>query len=264
MSRPLRPSPFSSPDLPLAHGTLIKRYKRFLADVELDDGTGMTVHCPNSGSMLGMDAPGNRVVVSDSLNDKRKLRHTLELVEVHDGEGPTWVGVHTGRPNQWAEEAVAAGLVDGVPDDAPRRREVKYGEEGRSRIDLLVEPEDAPRVFVEVKNTTLTGRADDGVLEARFPDAVTTRGQKHLRELMAQVDAGDRAMLLFFVNRGDAARFAPAAAIDPDYAELLTAAMDHGVEVVPFQVDHTVEMHDGQPQMHVAVVGDLPVVLQND
>lgn len=223
-------------DEPLSRGTLVRRYKRFLADVAFDDGDTRIVHCANSGSMMGMNAPGLPVVVSDSGNPSRKLRHTLELVQVDDGGGRTWVGVHTGRPNAMVLDALRSGWLPGIAHDAPVRGEVRYGT--NSRIDLLAEPDGAAPVYIEVKNTTLAGRADDGVLEARFPDAVTARGQKHVRELMARVDKGDRAMFVFLVNRSDCARFRPAADIDPEYAHLLGEATAAGVETVALQVRH--------------------------
>ncbi|MBW3583753.1 MAG: DNA/RNA nuclease SfsA [Euryarchaeota archaeon] len=222
----------------LARGSLRRRYKRFLADVVLDDGVETTVHCPNSGSMMGLDAPGIPIVVSDSGDSKRKLRRTLESVQVDDGGGRTWVGVNTMLPNRFVADWIPRGLFPGVPADAPLRREVAYGT--KSRIDLLVSPEDAPPVYIEVKNTTLATTGRDGRLEARFPDAVTERGQKHLRELMVRVAAGDRGLLVPFVNRHDCVRFAPADDIDPVYGDLLREAVEAGVEVSPLQVRHSV------------------------
>lgn len=235
-------APLSAPSvrhpLVLARGSLRRRYKRFLADVVLDDGTESTVHCPNSGSMMGLDAPGIPVVVSDSGDPKRKLRQTLESVQVDDGGGRTWVGVNTMLPNRFVAEWIPKGLFPDVPADAPLRREVAYGT--RSRIDILAAPADAPPVYIEVKNTTLAAPGRDGKLEARFPDAVTERGQKHLRELMERVAAGDRGLLVPFVNRHDCVRFAPADDIDPTYGDLLREAVEAGVEVKPLQVRHSV------------------------
>lgn len=223
---------------PLARGILVRRYKRFLADVKLDTGKSLTVHCANSGSMLGMNTPGMPVVISDSQNPARKLRHTLELVQVDDGPGKTWVGVHTGRPNRMVEDAIGRGVVPGLRANMPLRREVPYGE--NSRVDLLAQPPGEQAVYVEVKNTTLAQPAADGALEARFPDAVTARGLKHARALTQRVEAGDRAMMVFLVNRGDCVRFSPAADIDPAYARGLADAAAAGVEVVALQARHHV------------------------
>ncbi len=211
---------------PLHAGTLIKRYKRFLADIRLDDGTEVTAHCPNSGSMLGMKEPESRVFLRHVPDPKRKLKWTWELVEA-DG---VWVGCNTQRPNQVAEWAIREGHVPGLTAAEGLRREVKYG--GNSRIDLLLGNEAAGLTYVEVKNTTL---ARDGV--AQFPDAVTTRGAKHMDELAAMAQEGHRAIVLFFVNRSDCERFAPAADIDPNYADALQRAVEAGVEVIPLGMD---------------------------
>ncbi len=160
---------------PLTPGRLLRRYKRFLADVELSDGTVVTAHCPNSGSMLGCAAPGSPVLLSRSGNPSRKLPYTWELVHA----GACWVGINTGLPNRLVREGIEQGIVTELQGYGRIRQEVCYGAE-RSRIDLLLE--EPGLCYVEVKNFTLV---EDGV--ARFPDAVTTRGQKHLRELMAMV-----------------------------------------------------------------------------
>ncbi|MGE3258998.1 MAG: DNA/RNA nuclease SfsA, partial [Geobacter sp.] len=199
---------------PLIPGRLIKRYKRFLADIELADGSLVTAHCPNSGSMLGCNLPGSPVMLSVSPNPNRKLAHTWELVQV-DGY---WVGLNTMLPNRLAEEAILDGTIAELQGYPRLRREVPYGSE-RSRIDILLEG-DQGRCFVEVKNVTLV---EDG--RALFPDAVTERGQKHLRELMEVVRNGDRGVILFTVQRGDGAAVAPADAIDPAYGRLLRQAV---------------------------------------
>ncbi len=213
---------------PLVRATLLRRYKRFLADVEFEDGTQTTVHCPNPGAMLGVAPPGAPCWVSRAENPARKLAWTLEIVECPGPEGQTLVGINTHHPNRLAEEAIAAELIPSVPGDVPRRREVKYGAE-RSRIDLVVEG--TPPVWVEVKNCHLLRRAD-GVAE--FPDCVTTRGLKHLRELMGVVEAGDRAVLLFIVQRSDARGVASAADLDPAYAKGLQEAAAAGVEILAY------------------------------
>ena len=209
---------------PLIPGTLIKRYKRFLVDVELEDGSVVTAHCPNSGSMKGCNLPGAPVMLSLSPNLNRKLAHTWELVQV-DGY---WVGLNTMLPNRLAEEAILEGTISELQGYQRLRREVPYGSE-RSRIDLLLEDEQR-RCFVEVKNVTLV---EVGL--ALFPDAVTERGQKHLRELMEVVRNGDRGVILFTVQRGDGAAVAPADAIDPVYGRLLREAVAHGVEALAYR-----------------------------
>lgn len=208
----------------LIPGRLIKRYKRFLADIELEDGSVVTAHCPNSGSMKGCNLPGVPVMLSLSPNLNRKLAHTWELVQV-DGY---WVGLNTMLPNRLAEEAILEGTISELQGYQRLRREVPYGSE-RSRIDLLLEDEQR-RCFVEVKNVTLV---EVGL--ALFPDAVTERGQKHLRELMEVVRNGDRGVILFTVQRGDGVAVAPADAIDPVYGRLLREAVAHGVEALAYR-----------------------------
>ncbi len=206
----------------LIPGTMVKRYKRFFADVALEDGTVVTSHCPNTGSMRGVSTPGSRVYVSPSNNPARKLKYTLELIRV----GRAWVGVNTGRANGIAAEAIAAGSVAELAGYPTLKREVKYGK--NSRIDILLEGPDG-LCYVEVKNTTL---AEDGI--ARFPDAVTTRGQKHLEELVSMIRAGHRGVMLYLVHRSDCTKFCPADDIDPDYGKLLRRAADKGLEILPY------------------------------
>ena len=210
-------------NLPTLEGRLLQRYKRFLADVELDDGTVVTAHCPNTGSLLGCKEPGSRVVLRDSQDPRRKLRYTFQSIRV----GRSLVNVDTALPNAVVADAVARGAVPELAGYASLRREVAYGR--GSRIDLLLENEGRPRCFVEIKSTTLArGRT------ALFPDAVTERGRKHLGELADAVRAGDRAVQFFFVSRGDVARFAPADDIDPDYGRALRAAAEAGVELLAY------------------------------
>ena len=209
---------------PLIPGRLIKRYKRFLADIELADGSLVTAHCPNSGSMLGCNLPGSPVMLSVSPNPNRKLAHTWELVQV-DGY---WVGLNTMLPNRLAEEAILDGTIAELQGYPRLRREVPYGSE-RSRIDILLEG-DQGRCFVEVKNVTLVKHG-----RALFPDAVTERGQKHLRELMEVVRNGERGVILFTVQRGDGVAVAPADAIDPAYGRLLRQAVAQGVEALAYR-----------------------------
>jgi sugar fermentation stimulation protein A len=215
---------------PRVEARLLRRYKRFLADVELADGRELTVHCPNPGSLQGCLPERARVVLRDSANPARKLRWTLETIEV-DG---TWVNVDTSLPNGVVAAAVAAGRIPELAGYPELRREVRYGE--ASRIDLLLERPagggargGAERCWVEVKATTLVrGRV------ARFPDAVTARGRKHLEELARMAAAGDRAVILFLAGRGDVGAFEPAADIDPAWAETLARVTAQGVEVLAY------------------------------
>lgn len=220
---------------PLIGGTLIKRYKRFLADVRLDDGSETTAHCANPGSMLGLDAAGSRVWLSTSANPARKLRHTWELIEVDLGQGAALVGVNTSHPNRIAAEAIAAGAIDELPPPERLRREVRYGQ--NSRIDLLLECSGQPDCYVEIKNVHLMRRA--GLAE--FPDAVTSRGAKHLRELADMKRRGFRAVCLFLVQRGDARRFQLARDIDPAYGEAFDAARAGGVEMLCYGCETSLE-----------------------
>lgn len=212
-------------DPPLIEARLIRRYKRFLADVIMPDGSELTVHTPNTGSMLGCAIAGNRVWLRDTQNPKRKYRYSWEMSE---GEGGTRIGVHTGIVNRLVREALDKGLLEslrGYPEVAEER---PYGSEG-SRIDLLLSGHaTAPDVYVEIKNVTACDEADSAI----FPDAVTLRGQKHLRELMGVVGEGGRAVLLFCVQREDVVCVRPAEWIDPHYAALLRKAEAAGVELL--------------------------------
>ncbi len=214
---------------PLIEGRLIKRYKRFLADVELSDGTLVTAHCPNTGSMLGCKPDHARVWLTASDNPKRKLRYTWELVETAPGQ---LACINTGRANAQVRAAIESGGVAELAGYSVCRGEVRYGAEN-SRIDLHLSGH-AYRAdaWVEVKNVTL---CEDG--EGYFPDAVTTRGQKHLRELMAQAALGERAVLFFCVNHTGIRSVVAAAHIDPDYSALLREAVASGVEVIAYQAE---------------------------
>lgn len=206
---------------PLVPARLVKRYKRFLADVVLESGETVTAHCANSGSMLSLARPGARVWLAKSDDPKRKLAWSWKLEEV-DG---ALVCIDTGHPNAIVAEAIAGGLVPSLAGYAGLRREVKYGV--NSRIDILLEDEKRGRAYVEVKNVTLMREA--GLAE--FPDAVTTRGAKHLDELAAMVAEGHRAVMVYLVNRPDCTRFTLAADIDPAYAKGFAAARARGVEI---------------------------------
>lgn len=208
---------------PLYEGTLIRRYQRFLADVQLDDGTQVTAHTPNTGSMMGCALPGNRVLLSISPNPGRKYPHSWELVQA-DG---VWVGINTMLPNLLAKEAILNGTIAELSGYAEIRGEVPYGT--GSRIDLLLSGERG-KCYVETKNVTLVRERC-----ALFPDAVSERGQKHLRELMEMVRQGHRAVNLFVVQRGDGDALSPADAIDPAYGRLLREAAAAGVELLAYQ-----------------------------
>ena len=210
----------------LVPGTLIQRYKRFLADVRLEDSTVVTAHTTNTGSMKTCWEPGDRVLLEHAANPERKLKFTWLAVERPGG----WVGVETGMPNRVVAEAARRDALPGLTGLHNVRTEVKYGDE-RSRIDVLAMDREGRQVFIEVKNTTLK----EGIW-VLFPDAVTERGTKHLRELQAMVRAGHRAAIAFFVHRTDVERFDAAREIDPVYAAELDRAAETGVAVLPLAV----------------------------
>lgn len=213
---------------PLLRGRLVKRYKRFLADVVLDTGEAITATCPNTGSMLGLATPGAAVWLSVSTSPTRKYAHTWELVEADLGQGPVLVGINTNHPNRLVAEAIAAGAIPELAGYANLRREVKYGVS--SRIDILLEDPAKGLAYVEIKNVHLAREA--GLAE--FPDAVTERGVKHLVELSAMVAAGHRAVMLYLIQRADARDFALARDIDPRYAEAYALARAAGVEALAY------------------------------
>lgn len=210
----------------LIPGTLVRRYKRFLADVALDSGEQVTAHCANPGSMLGLADPDMRVWLSRADNPDRKLKFNWELVEIDLGRGPSLVGINTAHPNKLVAEAIAADHIKELTGYASARREVRYGE--NSRIDLLLEDDAKPACYVEVKNVHLMREP----ALAEFPDSVTARGAKHLRELSRMVADGHRAVMLFLVQRQDADSFALARDIDPAYADAFAEARAAGVEAL--------------------------------
>lgn len=209
---------------PLVRGRLVQRYKRFFADVMLDNGAEVTAHCPNPGAMLGLNIPGLPVWLSRSDDPKRKLAHTLELVEADGG----LVGVNTMHPNRIVAEALQAGLIPELAGYESIRREVKYGE--ASRVDFLLTAPDRPPCWLEIKNCHLSR----GGGLAEFPDCVAARSSRHLRELAAMAKAGDRAVVLFVVQRTDCDRFSACAELDPVFARTLGEAAAEGVEVLVY------------------------------
>jgi len=208
---------------PLIHGTYIKRYKRFFVDALLPDGTTVTAHCANTGSMLGLNDEGNGVYLSPAENPERKLKYTLEMIDV----GTSLVGVNTSRPNAIVADAITNTLVPELTGYQTLLREKKYGT--NSRIDILLQDPAKGTCFVEVKNTTL--RVGDA---AQFPDAVTSRGLKHLEELMAERKAGNRVVMFYLVQRSDCTTFAPADDIDPAYGQTLRKAVAEGLEILAY------------------------------
>ncbi len=211
---------------PLLRGRLVQRYKRFLADVLLDSGEPITAACPNTGAMLCLTAPGSVVWLSRSEVATRKYPHTWELVETDLGSGPTLVGINPQHPNRLVAEAITAGGIEELGGYQSLRREVKYGE--ASRIDLLLEDAGRGRCYVEVKNVHLMRAAG----RAEFPDCVTTRGARHLRELAAMVAQGHRAVMVYLIQRADADSFSISGDLDAGYAEAFTAARAAGVEAL--------------------------------
>ncbi len=213
---------FSSP---LVQGTLIKRYKRFLADIQMPDGKRVTAHCPNTGTMLTCSAPDSPVCLSRSANPKRKYPYTLEMIKAKS----TWVGVNTARTNSLVIEGINKGQILEFQNIDSILTEVKTSD--HTRLDLLVKHEGIS-TYIEIKNCSL---AVDGC--AMFPDAVTTRGTKHLKELARLSQAGWRACIFFLVQRMDAERFSPAFQIDPIYSEALLQAAEAGVTVLVYQAE---------------------------
>ena len=269
---------------PLESGVLLKRYKRFLADIQLTSGEVITAHCPNTGPMTGVCIPGNPVMVSYSPSKTRKYPYTWELIQLNSevdppqpplvkggreeseqypqtpltpernleppiskGEhleppiskgglgGLIWTGINTALPNKIINLALTEKLFPSLGNYSEIRKEVPYGMNLKSRVDFLLKGEDKP-IYLEVKNTTWS----DGKI-ALFPDTVTERGQKHLKELIEVVKQGDRAVMLYFINRGDCTEFAPGDTADPVYGQLLREAILVGVEILPCRFEITPE-----------------------
>jgi sugar fermentation stimulation protein A len=218
-------------DTPLIPGWLVQRYKRFLADIDLETGERVTAHCPNPGGMIGLNMPGLPVYLSLHDVPSRKLKHTLELVRLpHGGASGTMVGINTAHPNRLVAEAIAEGTIAELAGYAGMRREVRYGT--NSRVDLLLTDPGRADCYVEVKNVHLTRLDGPYPTAAEFPDAVTKRGLKHLQELTQMVAAGHRAVMVYLVQRDDNDHFRIAEDIDPAYAAGLRAALAAGVEAL--------------------------------
>ena len=214
-------------------GTLIKRYKRFLADIRLERGENITAHCPNPGRMTGLSNPGSRVWVSCSPNPNRKLPFTLELIEADGG----LVGVNTHHPNKIVREAIESHKIAQLEGYDSLRTEVKYAE--RSRVDILLEDEKMGRCWVEVKNVHLRRDSRESNGTAEFPDSVTVRGSKHIEDLVDQIKMGDKSILIFLIQRMDCKDFKIARDIDPLYYETLSRGMENGLEVLCFDTNIT-------------------------
>ena len=214
-------------------GIFLKRYKRFFADIQLASGEVVTAHCPNTGPMTGICNPGSPAQLSKSDSPSRKLPYTWEMIEVHDNY-PTWVGVNTALPNRLVKLALEKFLFPQLGSYHQIRFEVPYGKDKKSRVDFLLTGGDSDRpIYLEVKSTTWA----QGNL-ALFPDTETTRGQKHLRELMALLPQS-RAVMLYFINRGDCTHFASGDTADPIYGQLLREAIAQGLEVLPCRFEVT-------------------------
>ncbi|MBS0531584.1 MAG: DNA/RNA nuclease SfsA [Proteobacteria bacterium] len=234
----------------LIPATLLRRYKRFLADVELTDGSTITVHVANPGAMTGLQAPGSRVWLSRSPSKTRKLPYSWELIEADFGTGRELAGVNTMHPNTIVAQALAADAIPELGGYARVRREVKYGEGpngGRSRIDFLLEGPDRPPCYVEVKNVHLMRQP--GLAE--FPDSVTARGARHLDELAAVAASGQRAVMLFVIQIGSATALTLARDIDPAYGRAFDRARAKGVEAIA----HVCRLNSGE----IALAGPVPI-----
>ena len=225
--RYVRPMDFGTPLVP---ATLVKRYKRFLADCRLEDGREVTAHCANPGSMIGLKEPGTRIWLEPNTDPKKKLKFGWRLVEHENG---TFVGVDTSVPNRALRQALAERLLPPFADYTTIRPEVKFGT--GSRVDFLLQENGLPDLYLEVKSVTLSRSAH----RAEFPDSVTARGTKHLQELTRMVDEGHRAAMLYLVQRTDCDRMAIAADIDPTYAHAFDTARAAGVETVCFATQIT-------------------------
>jgi sugar fermentation stimulation protein A len=233
---------------PLLEGVLIKRYKRFLADVKLATGEAVVAHCANPGSMLSVNEPGARVWLSPAQNPDRKLKYTWEIIEVNK----TLIGINTAHPNKIVANAIADGKIKELTGYVSLRREKKYGK--NSRIDILLMDDGKPPCYVEVKNVTMK-RGKSLKDPAEFPDSVTARGAKHLVEMTDMVKEGARAVMVYLVQRDDCKSFTIASDIDPNYAKGLKAALAAGVEAVCYGCEVRPD--------RVTIAGPLRLILPN-
>ena len=218
-------------DPQLESAILVKRYKRFLADITLPDGSERTIHCANTGAMTGCATTGNTVWYSTSDNPKRKYPNSWELTQTANGHR---ICINTARANQLAVEAIEADVIEELKGYEQLKTEVKYGNEN-SRIDILLKSQHQPTCYIEVKSVTLLDEEQQG--QGYFPDAVTTRGQKHLRELTEMAQSGSRAVLLFTVLHSGIEKVSPAHHIDAKYSQLLKSAQEQGVEVLCYKAE---------------------------
>ncbi|AFZ54549.1 DNA/RNA nuclease SfsA [Cyanobacterium aponinum UTEX 3222] len=218
---------------PLISGTLVRRYKRFLSDIELDNGELITAHCANTGPMIGLCKVGSRVMVSKSDNPKRKLAYTWEMIDVGEENHPIWVGINTGLPNRIVKLALEKHIINELAHQYTQiKNEVKFGHDGKSRIDFVLKAEESqPPIYLEVKNTTL---AENNI--AMFPDTETIRGQKHLKELI-ELSADAKPVMLYFINRSDCKHFTVGREFDQIYGRLFDEALDKGVKILPCRFD---------------------------
>ncbi|MDN3699019.1 DNA/RNA nuclease SfsA [Vibrio cortegadensis] len=231
----------------LESATLIKRYKRFLADIKLDDGSERTIHCANTGAMTGCATPGDKVWYSTSDNPKRKYPNSWELSETSQGH---FICINTARANQLAVEAINNNVISELLGYDELKTEVKYGNEN-SRIDILLTAENKPKCYIEVKSVTLLDETHNGdtIGQGYFPDTVTTRGQKHLRELTEMVNTGSKAVLLFTVLHSGIEKVSAAHHIDAKYSQLLIEARNAGVEVLCYKA----ELNDSEIKLVSAI-----------
>lgn len=226
---------------PLVYGTLIKRYKRFLADIKFDTGEELTVHCPNPGAMMGITTPGLRVALSKSANPLRKLTYSWEMVEVNN----VWIGVNTNNPNLIVAQALAANTIPELAGYKNIKAEVKYGQ--NSRIDFYLTDGPTEMCLVEVKNVHLIRNNN----MAEFPDCVSARGAKHQLELAEQVKNGIRSVVLYVVQRNDALTFKVASDLDKAYDQAVQLARDAGVEMLAYNCNMEISGITLKQQLHV-------------
>jgi len=248
-------------DLPILYGRFIRRYKRFFSEIELDEtGEIIIAHCPNTGSMKQCLIPGAKVIITFhdpnlKKNKNRKLLYTWEFIDINN----SWVCLNTIKPNKIVKDAIIQNKVKEIPfniDTEDIRAEVKYGKEGKSKIDLLIKSKTNEKklTYIEIKNVSLTEESNNSF--AIFPDSVTTRGQKHLNELMdaVKLDSKNRAIILFAVQRNETTKFKAAEEIDPKYAKLLKLAIENGVEALAYKFNYNNKTNEINITQRIPVV----------